>query len=328
MLSLEIVILVMEKDSSVSNFWRPLYQPLDVILSQDHNQIVALLEYIQYDFQPQTQFSRMVGLSHLLLKSSTANSLIGDYAACLEMRSEASQVYKESSRDPGVLIMQLLIDNISRPAPNITHLLLILDILDKLLMPDVNAWLHELGFQLLYELCVDPLTSSPTMDLLCTKKYQFYVKHLSSIGIAPLPKSSEIHRTSSLHQNYTQQIQRIAIIVKHAKVFLLSCMARHMLSVASIMMDLNISFIMTHKLESPGVTLKSSQFISSAGDILTSPTTSGRGVYYSSERGDRLIDLTSLRDRLWQIHSQSSTFGNEAELSEIKEAIQQLLRWG
>lgn len=49
----------------------------------------------------------MVGLSQLLLKSNTANSLIEDYAACLEMRSEESQVIEESSRDPGVLIMQV-----------------------------------------------------------------------------------------------------------------------------------------------------------------------------------------------------------------------------
>lgn len=32
------------------------------------------------------------------------------------------------------------------------------------------------------------------------------------------------------------------------------------------------------------------------------PTTSGRAVYYHSERGDRLIDLESFRDRLWQVH--------------------------
>lgn len=32
-----------------------LVQPLDVILSQDHNQIVALLEYVRYDFRPQIQ---------------------------------------------------------------------------------------------------------------------------------------------------------------------------------------------------------------------------------------------------------------------------------
>lgn len=30
--------------------------------------------------------------------------------------------------------------------------------------------------QLLYELCLDPLTCGPTMDLLSNKKYQFFVK--------------------------------------------------------------------------------------------------------------------------------------------------------
>lgn len=30
--------------------------------------------------------------------------------------------------------------------------------------------------QLLYELCLDPLTGGPTMDLLSNKKYQFFVK--------------------------------------------------------------------------------------------------------------------------------------------------------
>ncbi|KAJ1403557.1 hypothetical protein SESBI_27265, partial [Sesbania bispinosa] len=123
-------------------------------------------------------------------------------------------------------LYQLLIDNISRPPPNVTHLLLkfdvdtpvertvlqpkfyyscmkvILDILEKLLKPDVNALLHEFGFQLLYELCVDPLTCVPTMDLLSNKKYQFFIKHLDTIGIAPLPKrnSNQPLRISSLHQ--------------------------------------------------------------------------------------------------------------------------------
>jgi nuclear pore complex protein Nup205 len=37
-------------------------------------------------------------------------------------------------------------------------------------------------------------------------------------------------------------------------------------------------------------------------DILGNPATSGKGgVYYYSERGDRLIDLASLRDKLWQV---------------------------
>lgn len=80
----------------------------------------------------------------------------------------------------------------------------ILDILEKLSKPGVNSLLHEFGFQvwnpswylfvmlhisfylwwislncfvqLLYELCLDPLTCGPTMDLLSNKKYQFFVK--------------------------------------------------------------------------------------------------------------------------------------------------------
>ncbi|KAI5412421.1 hypothetical protein KIW84_057189, partial [Lathyrus oleraceus] len=116
---------------------------------------------------------RMVGLVQLLLKSNASNSLIEDYAACLEARSEESQNVENNNNndDPSILILQLLIDNISRPAPNITHLLLkfdldtpvertilqpkfyyscmkvILDILEKLLKPDVNALLHEFSFQ-------------------------------------------------------------------------------------------------------------------------------------------------------------------------------------
>jgi nuclear pore complex protein Nup205 len=106
----------------------------------------------------------MVGLVQLLLKSNASNSLIEDYAACLEARSEESQNVEnnnnKNNNDPGILILQvrlhtfhlyvsyllffyfilkcclylpstrfqLLIDNISRPAPNITHLLLKFDL--------------------------------------------------------------------------------------------------------------------------------------------------------------------------------------------------------
>ncbi|KAL0308631.1 UNVERIFIED_CONTAM: Nuclear pore complex protein [Sesamum radiatum] len=48
----------------------------------------------------------MVGLSQLLLRSHSANGLIEDYAACLELRSEECQIIEDSSVDPGVLIMQ------------------------------------------------------------------------------------------------------------------------------------------------------------------------------------------------------------------------------
>lgn len=41
---------------------------------------------------------------------------------------------------------------------------------------------------------------------------------------------------------------------------------------------------------------------SQAEDILGNPATSGKGgIYYYSERGDRLIDLASLRDKFWQV---------------------------
>ncbi|KAK6156483.1 hypothetical protein DH2020_010731 [Rehmannia glutinosa] len=403
LLSLEIIILVMEKDSIVSDFWRPLYQPLDVVLSQDHNQIVALLEYVRYDFQPQIQLcsikiltmisSRIVGLPQLLLKFNSANGLIEDYAACLELRSEECQIIEDSSVDPGVLIMQLLIDNISRPAPNITHLLLkfdvdspvertylqpkfhysclkvILDILDKLSKPDVNALLHEFGFQLLYELCVDPLTSAPTMDLLCAKKYQFFVKHLNSIGVSPLPmrNCNQALRISSLHQrawllkllavelhsadmvdsNHREACQSILTELfgqrlteygtdQDASSFIPQN-DKQIAITGSVSKSKVLELLEVVKFDSPDITLKSSQFVSSlkysslAEDILTNPTTSGRGIYYHSERGDHLIDIASFRDKLWQkcnLYNSQSSFGSEAELNEIREAIQQLLRWG
>jgi nuclear pore complex protein Nup205 len=82
-LSLEIFILVMERDLALADVFRPLYQvlhfvylwgfawsllhltifllsfgimqPLDVILAQSHRQIVALLEFVRYDYLPQIQ---------------------------------------------------------------------------------------------------------------------------------------------------------------------------------------------------------------------------------------------------------------------------------
>lgn len=404
-LSLEIVILVLEKDLLLSDFWRPLYQPVDVILSQDHNQIVALLEYVRYDFLPQIQqcsikimsilSSRMVGLVQLLLKYNAASSLVEDYAACLELRSEESQIIENSGDDPGVLIMQLLIDNISRPAPNITHLLLkfdldtpiertvlqpkfhysclkiILEILEKVSKPDVNALLHEFGFQLLYELCLDPLTCSPTMDLLSSKKYQFFVKHLDAIGVAPLPKrnSNQALRISSLHQR--AWLLKLLAIELHAGY---GSSSTHQEACQTILAHLfgqdhiedtdrtlslpfTVQNITEHagtrtiskskvlellevvQFRSPDTAMKLSQIVSNmkydllAEDILGNPTTSGKGgIYYFSERGDRLIDLSSFSDKLWKkfniVYSQLSNLGSEAELNDVRETIQQLLRWG
>ncbi|XP_019417065.1 PREDICTED: nuclear pore complex protein NUP205-like isoform X3 [Lupinus angustifolius] len=396
-LSLEIIILVLEKDLLLSDYWRPLYQPLDIILSHDHNQIVALLEYVRYDLQPKIQqssikimsilSSRMVGLVQLLLKSNAANSLIEDYAACLELRSEESQTVENNTDDPGILIMQLLIDNISRPAPNITHLLLkfdldvpvertvlqpkfyyscmkvILDILENLLKPDVNALLHEFGFQLLYELCIDPLTCEPTMDLLSNKKYHFFIKHLDTICSATLPKrnSNQPLRISSLHQR--AWLLKLLAVELHAgdvsssthreacQTVLSHLFGQDMLEIGGGQAMSPFSLQATYEnaairtvskskvlelleiiqFRCPDTSSNLSNIVAGmkydllVEDILGNPGNSGKGgVYYYSERNDRLIDLASFHDKLWQV----SNLGSEVELNDVRETIQQLLRWG
>lgn len=94
----------------------------------------------------------MAGLCQLLLQFNAPTALVEDYAACLELRSEETQVIENVGDDQGVLILQvspkfykflcfskflinllyfanqLLIDNINHPAPNITHLLLKFDL--------------------------------------------------------------------------------------------------------------------------------------------------------------------------------------------------------
>lgn len=395
-LCLEILILVFEKDLFLADFWRPMYQPLDTILSQDQNHIITLLEYVRYYFQPQIQqcsikimsilSSRMVGLVQLLLKSSSTKCLIEDYAACLDLRSEECHVIENITEDIGVLVIQLLIDNIHRPAPNITHFLLkfevdmpvdrtilqpkyhysclkvILDILDKFSKPDVNALLHEFGFQLLYELCLDPLTCGPTMDLLSNKKYQFFLKHLHTVGVAPLPKRSnnQTLRISSLHQR--AWLLKLLALELHTgdmtvpthreacQIILTHIFSRdirepgtdagsHHLSlgtdadhpgIKSINKSKVLDLLEVLQFRSPDTSLKYSQFVSNlkyepqVESILGNPATSGNsGVYYYSERGDRLIDITSFRDKLWQFCS----YDSESELNDLRETIQRLLRW-
>lgn len=382
-LSLEIIILVLGKDLQLADYWRPLYQPLDVILSQDQNQIVALLEYVRFDLQPliqqcsikimSTLSSRMVELVPLLLKSHAASSLVEDYASCLEIRSQESQNMDSSSDDLGVLILQLLIDNINRPAPNLTHLLLkfdldspiertvlqprfnysclkvILDILDKPLKQDINALLHEFGFQLLYELCVDELTSGPVMDLLSTKRYHFFVKHFETIGVAPLPKrnNAQALRTSSLHQR--AWLLKLLTVELHSGDMTNSSHREtcHKILAYLFAQDVNnlegdqdtgtrtinkskaLELLDIIQFRPPEASMDFSQVVSNtkcsllAEEILRSSASEKDSVYYYSERGDRLINLTSFRDKLWQL----SSLGNELELNDLREVVQQLLRW-
>ncbi|KAG7549722.1 Nucleoporin Nup186/Nup192/Nup205 [Arabidopsis thaliana x Arabidopsis arenosa] len=79
--------------------------------------------------------------------------------------------------------------------------------------------------------------------------------------------------------------------------------------------------------------VSSRKYDSLVEDILGNRDTSVSGsIYYYSERGDRLIDLSSFSNKLWQkLHSgfpQMDSFTNVAELSEARETIQQLLKWG
>lgn len=158
----------------------------------------------------------------LLLRSDAARCLVGEYASCLELRSEVCKPLEDTS-EPSILIMKLLVNNISQPAPNISHFLLhfdlenpseqivlkpkfpysclkvILDILEKLSKPKVNILLHEYGFELLYKLCSDAKTHDPMMNLLRGKEYLFFVKHLDTIGVCPLPEE-HLLCISSLHQ--------------------------------------------------------------------------------------------------------------------------------
>ncbi|XP_037446873.1 nuclear pore complex protein NUP205-like [Triticum dicoccoides] len=396
-LSLEIFILVMERDVVLADVFRPLYQPLDIILSQNHRQIISLLEFVRYDYLPQIQqcsikimgilSSRIVGLVQLLLKEDVAKSVIEDYAACLEFRFDDFQVIENTKDDVGVLILQLLIDNICRPAPNITHLLLrfdvngpiertvlkpkshysclkiILDNLEKVTKPDINALLHEFSFQLMYESCLDPLTCGPVMDLLSTTKYQFFSKHVGTIGVSPLPKrnNNQALRISMLHERaWLLKIQALALHVSDisSSVYREACLAilndtfghcaENMknasmfqspgtpICTSSGLMNRNkvLELLEVVQFRCPDTSMKYPQLLSNLRveskieEILRNSATSEfGGVYYFSERGDRLIDLDAFHQKLIQMSQELHTQLSESEKGELKESFHHMLKW-
>ncbi|WVZ77434.1 hypothetical protein U9M48_025299 [Paspalum notatum var. saurae] len=379
-LSLEIFILVMERDLALADVLRPLYQPLDVILAHNHRQIVALLEFVRYDYLPQIQqcsikimgilSSRIVGLVQLLLKANVGKTVIED-----------------TKDDVGVLILQLLVDNICRPAPNITHLLLgfdvngsiertvlkpkshysclkiILDNLEKVTKPDINALLHEFSFQLLYELCLDPSTCGPVMDLLSTKKYQFFSKHVGTIGVTPLPKrnSNQSLRISMLHERaWLLKMLALALHLSDisSSVYREACVAilYHTFGQSGENFK-NTSLFHSHdastgisnepanrnkvlgllevlQFRCPDTSMKYPQQLCNLGmeskieEILRNSATSEfGGVYYYSERGDRLIDLDAFHEKLIQISQELNSQLSESEKAELKESFHYLLKW-
>jgi nuclear pore complex protein Nup205 len=368
-------------------------QPLDVVLAQNHRHIIALLEFVRYDYLPQIQqcsikimgilSSRIVGLVQLLLKADVAKSVIEDYAACLEFRFDDFQAIENTKDDVGVLILQLLIDNICRPAPNITHLLLrfdvngsiertvlkpkshysclktILDNLEKVTKPDINALLHEFGFQLLYELCLDPLTCGPVMDLLSTTKYQFFSKHVGTIGVSPLPRrnNNQSLRISMLHERaWLLKMLALALHVSDisSSLYRESCLAilchtfghcaenlrsaNLLQSPGSSNLAMNgnkvLDLLEVVQFRCPDTSIKYPQMLSNLRleskieEILRNSATSEfGGVYYYSERGDRLIDLDAFHEKLLQMSQLLNPQLSESEKSELKESFHQMLKW-
>nr|CAB3446029.1 unnamed protein product [Digitaria exilis] len=335
-LSLEIFILVMERDLALADVFRPLYQC--------SIKIMGILS------------SRVVGLVQLLLKADVGKTVIEDYAACLEYRFDDFQVIEDTKGDVGVLILQLLVDNICRPAPNITHLLLrfdvngaidrtvlkpkshysclkvILDNLEKVTKPDINALLHEFSFQLLYELCLDPLTCGPVMDLLSSKKYQFFSKHVGTIGISPLPKRN------------SNQSLRISMLHERAWLLKMLALALHLSDISSSVYREACVAILYHTFGQCADNFQSSSMFHSR-DALTgisnepanrnkieeilrnSAASEFGGVYYYSERGDRLIDLDAFHEKLLQISQELNSQLSDSEKGELKESVHHLLKW-
>uniref|UniRef100_I1NYC7 Nuclear pore complex protein NUP205 n=1 Tax=Oryza glaberrima TaxID=4538 RepID=I1NYC7_ORYGL len=363
-LSFEIFILVMERDLVLADVFRPLYQPLDVVLAQNHRHIIALLEFVRYDYLPQIQqcsikimgilSSRIVGLVQLLLKADVAKSVIEDYAACLEFRFDDFQVIENTKDDVGVLILQLLIDNICRPAPNITHLLLrfdvngsiertvlkpkshysclktILDNLEKVTKPDINALLHEFGFQ-----------------------------HVGTIGVSPLPRrnNNQSLRISMLHERaWLLKMLALALHVSDisSSLYRESCLAilchtfghcaenlrsaNLLQSPGSSNLAMNgnkvLDLLEVVQFRCPDTSIKYPQMLSNLRleskieEILRNSATSEfGGVYYYSERGDRLIDLDAFHEKLLQMSQLLNPQLSESEKSELKESFHQMLKW-
>ncbi|KAK6945091.1 Nucleoporin Nup186/Nup192/Nup205 [Dillenia turbinata] len=330
-----------------------------------------------------------------------------DYAACLELRSEECQLIENSNDDPGVLIMQLLIDNISRPAPNITLTLLkfdldsrlenivttkvplqvVLQILEKLWKPEANALLHEFGIQHLDSIGTAPFPKrSSHQNRRISSLHQVAIVTLDNC-VGHNTETVELHAgdmTSSTHRESCQSILTHIFGLDQAKfgtensvscpitlhggadyyvtrtlidhVYTTTLASLHIIAGLTMLLyspswkSLScgegemrglqvLELLEVVQFKCPDTTMKSSQGTSNfkydllAQDVLGNPATPGKGgIYYYSERGDRLIDLTSFRDNLWQkcnaLSPQLRSTNTEAELNEIKDTIQQLLRWG
>ncbi|KAL2621518.1 hypothetical protein R1flu_001723 [Riccia fluitans] len=399
-LCLQLLLAALNKDVVYAEYWRPVYTPIDVVLFHDIRQIITLLEYVRYDLLPKIQQSsiqtmsilsaRVPHLVSVILEASAGTSLIEDYAGCLESRSLDVHAPDSPDDDTGSLILRLLIENLERPAPNITHLLLkfdvdrpversilepkrhfsclriILDILDSLSKPEINGGLHELGFQLMYELCVDPVTSPAIVELLRSEKYDFFCKHLDGFACDSLPSRTENHslRVSSLQQRaWLLKLLALELHVSDvdimssrescrrllALLFLQKSFAEEVEGMSGLLAIRHVPAEGLHKIKVLELLdilqfpladnrtdfpqeLQSLKAELKVDEILdNSATVDDGGVYHLSERGDRLIDLAAFRDALWQEYKQRevqyNVLGNVPHQLELREGIQKLLKW-
>ncbi|GKA50639.1 hypothetical protein Tco_0743712, partial [Tanacetum coccineum] len=75
-------------------------------------------------------------------------------------------------------------------------------------------------------------------------------------------------------------------------------------------LQLVLELLKIMQFRSPDTIIKHSE----AGDNLGNPATLEKGgVYYYLERGDRLIDLNTLRDSLWQLKGLRKTAGSNGQ---------------
>ncbi|KAJ7534968.1 hypothetical protein O6H91_12G012900 [Diphasiastrum complanatum] len=401
-LSLELIVLAFSRDLVFADFLRPVYQPLDAILSHDNRLIVSLLEYVHYDPSPAIQqlsiqamnilSARVPQLVSVIMEAGIAGNLREDYAACLEASSQNAHSQDVSTENNGSLILRLLISNLDRPAPNITHLLLkfdmdqpvertflqpkrhysclrvVLDLLDSLARPEVNASLHELGFQLVYDLCVDTVTSAPMVELLRMEKYNFFSKHLDKFVSEPLPErsSSQSFRINSLQQRaWLLKLLAVELHVSDMDMTTHRNSCRHLLALLFLHGPIHSNGLTALDVQplqiayGPSVGLQKIKVLElldilqfplpeypsdfplefqglkeefKVDEILSNPATiEAGGIYTSSERGDRVIDLVAFGDRLWQeykrLEVQYNLSVNEQRQKDFREVVRELLRW-
>ncbi|GJN19280.1 hypothetical protein PR202_gb06537 [Eleusine coracana subsp. coracana] len=240
--------------------------------------------------------SRIVGLVQLLLKADVAKAITEDYAACLEFRFDDSQVIDNTKDDVGLLILQLL-----------------------------------------YELCLDPLTCGPVMDLLSTKKYLFFSKRawllkMLALALHQSDISSSVYREACLgilYHTFGQYVENF----RGANLFQ-SPDASIGISNRATNRNKVLDLLEVVQFRCPDTSMKYPQLISNLRveskieEILRNSAISELGgVYYYSERGDRLIDLDAFHEKLIQMSQELSLQLSESEKSELKESVHQLLKW-